>query len=108
MQTPYYSFATWFFDYDNDGWPDLFVADYLPAVDEVIRSYLGHPHQAETLKLNRNLHNGAFEDVTAQVGLDKVFMPMRANFGDVDNEAMDLFVVFSQGKPRLAIFIGPQ
>ncbi len=25
VQTPYYSFATWFFDYDNDGWPDLFV-----------------------------------------------------------------------------------
>jgi enediyne biosynthesis protein E4 len=27
VQAPYYSFATWFFDYDNDGWPDLFIAN---------------------------------------------------------------------------------
>ena len=26
---PAESFATWFFDYDNDGWPDLFVASLL-------------------------------------------------------------------------------
>jgi hypothetical protein len=98
VQTPYYSFATWFFDYDNDGWPDLFVTDYLPSVDEVMRSYLGLPHQAETLKLYHNLHNGAFEDVTAQVGLDKVFMPMGANFGDVDNDGF-LDIYLGMGAP---------
>jgi hypothetical protein len=101
VQTPYYSFATWFFDYDNDGWPDLFVDDYLPSVDEVMRSYLGLPHQAETLKLYRNLHNGAFEDVTAQVGLDKVFMPMGANFGDVDNDGF-LDIYLGMGTPSFA------
>jgi hypothetical protein len=97
VQTPYYSFATWFFDYDNDGWPDLFVADYLTSVDEVMRSYLDLPHQAETLKLYHNLHNGAFQDVTAQVGLDKVFMPMGANFGDVDNDGfLDIYLGLGQ------------
>ncbi len=101
VQTPYYSFATWFFDYDNDGWPDLFVADYLPSVDEVMRSYLGLPHQAETPKLYRNLHNGAFEDVTAQVGLDKVFLPMGANFGDVDNDGY-LDIYLGMGTPSFA------
>ena len=38
------------------------------------------------MKLYRNLGNGAFRDVTAETGLDKVFMPMGANFGDIDND----------------------
>jgi tetratricopeptide (TPR) repeat protein len=79
-------FATWFFDYDNDGWPDLFVTSYYTSVDESIRTYLGLPHNAGTLKLYKNLGNGTFRDVTKETGLDKVFMPMGANFGDVDND----------------------
>ena len=31
VQAPAYSFATWFFDYDNDGWPDLLVDNFLPS-----------------------------------------------------------------------------
>jgi tetratricopeptide (TPR) repeat protein len=93
VQAPSYSFATWFFDYDNDGWPDLFVDSYLAIIDESVKTYLGLPHNAETLKLYRNKHDGTFEDVTAQVGLDKVFMPMGANFGDVDNDGfLDIYL----------------
>ena len=80
------SFATWFFDYDNDGWPDIFVTSYFFSVDETMRSYLGLPTNAQTFKLYRNLHNGTFKDVTAEVGLNKVNVPMGANFGDVDND----------------------
>jgi hypothetical protein len=29
-------FATWFFDYDNDGWPDLFVTSYQFSIDETV------------------------------------------------------------------------
>jgi tetratricopeptide (TPR) repeat protein len=101
VQAPYFSFATWFFDYDNDGWPDLFVNCYYSSMEEVIRSYLGLPFSTETVKLYRNLHNGAFEDVTAQVGLDKVFMPMGANFGDVDNDGF-LDIYLGVGQPSLA------
>ena len=36
--------------------------------------------------LYRNRGDGTFEDVTQKVGLDKVFMVMGANFGDVDND----------------------
>jgi tetratricopeptide (TPR) repeat protein len=93
VQAPSFSFATWFFDYDNDGWPDLFVDSYLVAVDESVKTYLGQPHNAETLKLYRNKHDGTFEDVSARVGLDKVFMPMGANFGDVDNDGfLDIYL----------------
>jgi tetratricopeptide (TPR) repeat protein len=87
------SFATWFFDYDNDGWPDLFVTSYFFSADETLRSYLGLPHNVETMKLYRNMKNGTFKDVTAEVGLDKINMPMGANFGDVDNDGfLDIFL----------------
>jgi tetratricopeptide (TPR) repeat protein len=98
VQAPYFSFATWFFDYDNDGWPDIFVNTYFSSTDQVMRSYLGLPVSVETIKLYRNLHNGAFEDVTAKVGLDKVFMPMGSNFGDVDNDGF-LDIYLGMGNP---------
>ena len=100
VQAPADSFATWFFDYDNDGWPDLFVSTYITSVDESIKTYLGQPHNAETMKLYRNKHDGTFEDVTAKVGLDKVFMTMGANFGDVDNDGF-LDVYLGNGQPSL-------
>jgi hypothetical protein len=87
------SFATWFFDYDNDGWPDLFVTSYFFSADETLRSYLGLPHNVETLKLYRNMKNGTFKDVTAEVGLDRINTPMGANFGDIDNDGfLDIFL----------------
>ncbi|HEY2545339.1 MAG TPA: FG-GAP-like repeat-containing protein [Candidatus Acidoferrum sp.] len=87
------SFATWFFDYDNDGWPDIFVTSYFFSEDETLRSYLGLPLNGETLKLYKNMKNGTFKDVTAEVGLDKINMPMGANFGDVDDDGfLDIFL----------------
>jgi tetratricopeptide (TPR) repeat protein len=86
VQQSWFSFGTWFFDYDNDGWPDLFVANDDPSVEETMRTYLGLSHKVGTMKLYKNMRNGTFADVTAEVGLDKVFMPMGANYGDVDND----------------------
>jgi len=91
-------FATWFFDYDNDGWPDLFVTSYFVSVDETARTYLGLPHNATTLKLYKNMKDGTFRDVTTEVGLDKVFMPMGANFGDIDNDGF-LDIYMGTGNP---------
>jgi hypothetical protein len=94
-------FATWFFDYDNDGWPDIFVTSYFLSIDETARTYLGLPHNAPTLKLYKNLGNGTFRDVTTEVGLDKVFMPMGGNFGDIDNDGfLDIFL--GTGNPSYA------
>jgi len=102
VQAPFVSFATWFFDYDNDGWPDLFVTSYNSYTDDqVLRSYLGLPLSVETLKLYRNMHDGTFEDVTAKVGLDKVFMPMGANFGDIDNDGF-LDIYMGMGSPSFS------
>jgi tetratricopeptide (TPR) repeat protein len=104
VQAPFGSFATWFFDYDNDGWPDLLVNSYYQSTDDVMRTYLGLPHNAETMKLYRNMGNGTFKDVTAKVGLDKVFMPMGANFGDIDNDGF-LDVYLGNGNPSYGSLI---
>ncbi len=91
-------FATWFFDYDNDGWLDLFVTSYFTSIDETVRTYMGLPHNVPTLKLYRNLGDWTFQDVTRQVGLDRVFMPMGSNFGDIDNDGF-LDIYLGTGNP---------
>jgi tetratricopeptide (TPR) repeat protein len=101
VQKPWQSFAAWFFDYDNDGWPDLFVTSYYVSVDESIRSYLGLTPNAETMKLYKNMGDGRFHDVTAEVGLDRVFMAMGSNFGDIDNDGY-LDIYLGTGNPSYA------
>jgi hypothetical protein len=105
VQAPGTGFATWFFDYDNDGWPDIFATSFPSySPDEVVRSYMHLPFHADTMKLYRNRHNGTFEDVTAKVGLDRVFIPMGSNFGDVDNDGF-LDIYLGMGQPSFsAIF----
>jgi tetratricopeptide (TPR) repeat protein len=97
-------FVTWAFDYDNDGWQDLFATSYFTSVDETLRTYLELPHNATTLKLYKNLGNGNFRDVTHEVGLDKVYMPMGANFGDVDNDGF-LDIYLGTGNPSYAVLV---
>jgi hypothetical protein len=98
-------FATWFFDYDNDGWQDLFVTSYVASLDEMVRDYLGMPHNATTMRLYRNLGDGAFRDVSAQAGLTTVRMPMGANFGDIDNDGF-LDIYLGTGHPSYGALAG--
>jgi len=88
------SFATWFFDYDNDGWPDLFVAGYsLDASSDVGAFEMGRPVRAELPKLYRNNRDGTFTDVTQAVHLDRAILTMGANFGDLNNDGwLDVYL----------------
>jgi FG-GAP-like repeat/PPIC-type PPIASE domain/ASPIC and UnbV len=101
VQKPYQSYTAWFFDYDNDGWPDLFVTSYYVSVDETMRTYLGLAPNAETMKLFKNMKDGTFRDVTTAVALDKVFMSMGSNFGDIDNDGY-LDIYLGTGNPSYA------
>jgi hypothetical protein len=86
-------FPAWFFDYDNDGWDDLFAGSYFLSLEETARSYMGLPLKATPMKLYRNAGNGRFLDVTQAAGLTKALMPMGANFGDVDNDGwLDMYL----------------
>ena len=101
VQASGHGFPAWFFDYDNDGRPDLLASGYAMSIEETVRTYLGLPHNAPTLKLFRNLGNGTFRDVAEETGLNKVFMPMGSNFGDVDNDGYpDIY--FGTGEPSYA------
>ncbi len=96
------TFGAWFFDYDNDGWPDLFVGGYYSSVSDIADGYLGLPQKGEALRLYRNLGNGKFKDVTVETGLNHVFLPMGINFGDIDNDGyLDFYL--GTGSPSFAM-----
>lgn len=92
-----YTFPTWFWDYDNDGWPDIFVCGYTfngsLAKDQAAEAlHLPHP-SAGTMYLYRNNHDGTFSNVTRITGLDKTVFAMGANFGDIDNDGwLDMYL----------------
>jgi hypothetical protein len=102
---PLYSFPCWFFDYDNDGWDDLFVCGYrIKDVGDVCADYLGLPTNAERPRLYHNNHDGTFTDVTIQTGLNHVLLAMGANFGDLDNDGfLDFYL--GTGNPDLETII---
>ncbi|MEM1179395.1 MAG: CRTAC1 family protein [Acidobacteriota bacterium] len=106
------SFATWFFDADNDGWLDLFVAGYSSyfveaRAAEVIASYFIDAPALNPSKFFRNRGDGTFEDRTATAGLDRARLVMGANFGDVDNDGwLDLYV--GTGAPDFAALVPNQ
>jgi hypothetical protein len=97
------SFATWFFDYDNDGRLDLFVADYGAAADDVISSYLGGSRASGHPVVYRNTGEG-FEEVSSALGLDRPLLPMGANYADFDNDGwLDLYL--GTGNPRFEVLV---
>jgi hypothetical protein len=102
---PFYSFPTWFFDYDNDGWLDLFVSGYgINNVGDVAADYLGLTTPAERVRLFHNNRDGTFTDVTRAAGLYKVVHSMGSNFGDLDNDGwLDFYL--GTGDPDLSTVI---
>ena len=96
------TFTTWFYDYNNDGWPDILVADY--QYNSSLGFYsaaeaLGKPvANAGNIFLYKNNHDGTFTEVSKETGLDKVVFSMGANFGDIDNDGWpDMY--FGTGNP---------
>jgi hypothetical protein len=103
---PDWSFACWFWDYDNDGRLDLYVNDYTVYLAEVVAIALGAPiERSSRPRLYRNLGgdekgHGGFRDVTCDVGLDRAMMPMGCNFGDIDNDG---YLDFYLGTGRMTL-----
>ena len=83
---PRASFPAWFWDFDNDGHLDLFVAAYAATVADIAAAYMGHPVSVEQARLYRGDGQGGFIDVSQDRHLAQPTKPMGANFGDVDSD----------------------
>src|SRR5207253_726604 len=79
------------FDYDNDGWMDIFLVNGSTLED--LRSGKCQPS-----KLYRNNHDGTFTDVTSKAGLNHCGWGFGAAVGDYDNDGWeDLYVTYLDG-----------
>ena len=75
-----------FFDFDNDGWIDIFLVDGGSEADPAVARTARH-------RLYRNRRNGTFEDVTSRSGIRHLRYGMGACAGDYDNDGLvDLYI----------------
>src|SRR2546425_3115210 len=82
------------FDYDNDGWPDIFIVNGTTLE--------GFPAgKAPTNHLYRNNHDGTFTDVTVKAGLAATGWGQGVCVGDYDNDGWEDLYVTYYGKNRL-------
>jgi hypothetical protein len=96
---PYVGWGTGFIDFDNDGLPDILMANghIYPGVDTI-------PYEVkyrEPMLLYRNRGNRTFEDVSAASGLNEGPLQSRRGvaFGDINNDGNVDCVVFNVGAP---------
>ncbi len=101
---PHTGFPCWAWDYDNDGWVDIFATSYDLTLKDIVRGLLGEMHTRKSNRLFRNNRGKGFEDKTREAGLDMVFATMGCNFGDFDNDGwLDMYL--GTGDPNIALLV---
>ena len=98
----YLGWGAGFEDFDNDGLPDIFVANghVYPQVDTLDAGQ----HYAQRKELYRNLGNGKFKELARDLGSDlvKPKSSRGAAFGDFDNDGnIDVLVINLNDRPSL-------
>lgn len=86
---PKLSCPTWFFDYNNDGYEDIFVSGY--SSSEVLPSEMLLRNSKTNTSVYRPLlyqNNGddTFTEVSIKANLTEPVATMGSNFGDLDND----------------------
>jgi hypothetical protein len=95
-------FGCFFFDYDNDGWQDIFVAD--GHIENDIEQVQKRVSYAEVPHLFRNLGAGKFEEVTSAVGaaFGAPKVARGAAYADVFNDGrLDILLTTNGGPAHL-------
>jgi hypothetical protein len=107
IRGPRSGFACWAFDYNNDGWLDLFATCYERDLDALVRDFRGRQQserKVDVTRLYRNQGGKRFVDVSKETGVDGVFATMGCNFADFDNDGyLDFYL--GTGDPSLATII---
>lgn len=96
------TFGCFFFDYDLDGWPDIFAAN--GHIDEEIGRVQPRIAYRESPLLFRNMGGGRFEDVSRSVGPDfaRPVVARGAAYADYDRDGdLDILVSTNGGPARL-------
>ncbi len=93
VSEPLESFSTWIFDYNNDGFEDIFISGYSNAEKSPtnmmmanIRNTLDPRLEERRPKLYKNNGDGTFTNVSQEMGLAEPVTTMGCNFGDLDND----------------------
>jgi enediyne biosynthesis protein E4 len=84
------------FDYDNDGWPDIFLVN-----GTNLEGFPAGKGPAPSNHLYRNNHDGTFSDVTTKAGLMATGWGQGVCVGDYDNDGWEDLYVTYYGKNRL-------
>jgi hypothetical protein len=95
-------FGCFFFDYDNDGWLDLFVAD--GHIENQIELVQKRVRYAEPPHVFRNLGGGKFEEATASLGTGfaRPKVARGAAYGDINNDGFpDILMTTNAGPAYL-------
>jgi hypothetical protein len=103
---PQGGFSCWAFDYDNDGWLDIFATCYQASLNDLVLDIQGKPPRefADVTRLYRNLGGKRFQDVSQKMGVDRVFGTMGSNFADFDNDGyLDFYL--GTGDPSIDMLI---
>jgi hypothetical protein len=102
---PLAGFSCWAWDYDNDGYPDIFATSFNHTLGDIVKGLTtGEPHNCFPNRLYRNMGGKRFKDVTKEAGLDMCFASMGTNFGDFDNDGfLDMYL--GTGDPNLHMLV---
>ena len=93
LAEPIASFPCWFFDYDNDGWEDIFVCGLPAECDPWSVSIWGNPVTVSTRDSIITTGTEPLPTWRRRSGLDTIVLGMSGNFGDLDNDGyLDFFI----------------
>ena len=96
-QEPFESFPTWMWDYNNDGWLDIFAASYnitsQKAAETLASNYFGKSFSTFIPKVYQNNGDGTFTENSDKMGLTEPMFAMGSNYGDLDNDGfLDFYI----------------